>query len=107
MFVVEQSGKVVAHSMVRIESHPRLRLGVFATTYVCPEARRLGVASGLLRHGETWMRERGAQEAATGTAEANWPLIRLFEYHGYRITEQGRGMVRLSKSLMAADATMS
>ncbi len=61
---------------------------------------RLGVV------GEAWIRAQGMTEAVTWTSATNARLIRLYEKHGYAITERapskGTMMVRLAKVLAAA-----
>jgi GNAT superfamily N-acetyltransferase len=111
-----QAGEWAGHSIVRIERVGRgtewgeerstergkeqgAEFGLFSTTYVEPQFRRLGGASLLLQHGESWMLEQGMRSAATDTAEDNLGLIRTFEKHGYVITFGEKEMVRLSKSL--------
>jgi GNAT superfamily N-acetyltransferase len=103
-----QAGEWAGHSIVRIEREERgmewgeergAEFGLFSTTYVEPQFRRLGAASLLLQHGESWMLEQGMRSAATDTAEDNLGLIRTFEKHGYAITVRENEMVRLSKSL--------
>jgi GNAT superfamily N-acetyltransferase len=102
-----QAGDRVGHCIVRIEreeqgtergEEQRAEFGLFSTTYIEPQFRRLGAASLLLQHGENWMLEQGMRSAATDTAEENLGLIRTFEKHGYSITVRENEMVRLSKS---------
>ena len=103
-FVAEApGGELLGHTIVRVDeaegdAPPD---GLFATTYVTPEARRQGVADALLERGERWLLERGMTTLATATSESNHGLIRLFEGHGYAITLRvpERGMVRLSKTV--------
>ncbi|CAN0477795.1 unnamed protein product, partial [Phaeothamnion confervicola] len=54
VFVVE-ADRILGHTIVREEDGK----GLFSTTYVLPESRRLGVADALLDRGEEWMRSRG------------------------------------------------
>jgi len=99
--------EIAGHTILRIDSHPSgRRFGLFSTTYVRPDARRHGLADRLLERGEQWIRERGLDEAATWTSSANVKLIRLYEKHGYAITDSGMNgehrMVRLTKALDVA-----
>jgi len=104
VFVAEgAAGQVLGHTIVRLEptetdAPPE---GLFATTYVTPDARRQGVAEALLERGERWLLERGVTTLATATSETNQGLIRLFEGHGYAITLRvpERSMLRLTKAV--------
>jgi GNAT superfamily N-acetyltransferase len=82
----EESGNIVGHTMVRVESDPSVGsepVGLFATTYVDPGSRRSGIASALLSAGEGWMRDEGMTTAMTFTDPANAPLLALYARHGY------------------------
>jgi GNAT superfamily N-acetyltransferase len=80
--------------------------GLFSTTWIDPPQRRQGLADRLLDHGEAWIRGQRLGEAATWTSAGNQRLIRLYEKHGYAVTDtavnDGSPMVRLSKALPAA-----
>lgn len=100
VFVAETAETgIVGHTIVRVEHEGGRSFGLFSTTYVTPSHRRSGVASALLACGESWMRGRGMQSAATDTSVSNTKLIRLFEVHGYRITYSNGAMVRLRRPL--------
>jgi GNAT superfamily N-acetyltransferase len=103
-FVLEgDDGAIVGHTLVREEpGEDGAPVGLFATTYVLPAARRRGAATALLRHGEAWMRRRGLPQAWTYTADRNLPLIGLYQREGYVITLAVDAMVRLAKPLGAA-----
>lgn len=97
---------IAGHTILRIDAHPSgARFGLFSTTYVHPDARRLGLADRLLARGEAWIREQGLDEAATWTSSTNTKLIRLYQKHRYAITDGGQNgsswMVRLTRSLAA------
>jgi len=101
------AGAIAGHTILRIDSHSSgRRFGLFSTTYVRPDARRHGLADRLLDRGEQWIREHGLDEAATWTSSTNVKLIRLYEKHGYAITDSGMNgehrMVRLTKALDVA-----
>jgi len=99
VFVAEDAaGRIVGHTIVRVEAADGAPFGLFSTTYVAPEARRASVATRLLERGEAWMRERGLGAAETWTDPGNAKLIRLFEGRGYALTPAGE-MVRLSRPL--------
>jgi GNAT superfamily N-acetyltransferase len=96
VFVAEDDGAIVGHTIVRIEHDAeRGTHGLFSTIYVVPAARRKSTARSLLERGEAWMREREMREAATWTATTNVPLHELFEGLGYAIVEESGEMVRL------------
>ena len=100
VFVAEDDGAIVGHTIVRIE-HDAARgtHGLFSTIYVVPAARRKSTARALLERGEAWMREHEMREAATWTATTNVPLHELFERLGYTIVEESGEMVRLWRRL--------
>ena len=96
VFVAEQGGEIVGHTIVRVERDAeRGTHGLFSTVYVVPAARRKSTARALLERGEAWMREHEMREAATWTATTNVPLHELFERLGYAIVEESGEMVRL------------
>jgi N-acetylglutamate synthase-like GNAT family acetyltransferase len=98
VFVAEDDGEIVGHTIVRIE-HDAARgtHGLFSTVYVVPTARRKSAAVSLLERGEAWLREHEMSEAATWTATTNVPLHELFARLGYSIVEESGEMVRLWK----------
>jgi hypothetical protein len=80
------AGTVVGHTMVRSECGEATGpapVGLFATTYVVPGARRSGIASVLLHRGEQWMREHGLSTAMTFTNPSNTKLRALYTRHCY------------------------
>ena len=95
---------IAGHTILRLNTMPDGRVyGLVSTTYVAPTHRRAGLADRLLGRGEAWIREQGMTEAATWTSATNVRLIRLYEKHGYAVTESapndGTLMVRLAKAL--------
>jgi GNAT superfamily N-acetyltransferase len=100
--------RIVGHTILRISAMPDGRLyGLISTTYVDPAYRGSGIADRLLDRGEAWVRAQGMLEAATWTSATNMRLVRLYEKHGYAMTERaphdsGTMMVRLTKVLEAA-----
>ena len=102
----DDSARIAGHTILRIsEMADGRRYGLVSTTYVDPGHRRAGIADRLLDRGEVWIRAQGLVEAATWTSATNMRLIRLYEKHGYAVTEQapndGTMMVRLTKALAA------
>lgn len=83
VYVALLDRSVVGHTMVRADVIDEEELGLFATTYVAPEARRSGVASALLRAGESWMLTHGLRVAATFTDVHNERLLAFYASHGY------------------------
>src|SRR5262249_58949350 len=57
VFLAEAAdGAIVGHTIVRLDADDAgAPIGLFATTYVAPEARRRGVASCLLLPGQAWL----------------------------------------------------
>ena len=103
----DDPARIVAHTILRLNAMPDgRRYGLVSTTYVDPAHRRAGLADRLLDRGEAWIRGHGLAEAATWTSAINVRLIRLYEKHGYAITEtapnDGTMMVRLAKALAPA-----
>jgi len=103
-------GQIIGHTIVRIETDDAGRqYGLFSTTYVAPESRRLGVAAALLMHGEGWMQQQQLPESATWTSATNAGLIALYTRRGYAITQThihettATEMVRLSRKLADPD----
>ena len=95
---------IAGHTILRLNAMPDGRpYGLVSTTYVDPSHRRSGLADRLLDRGEAWIRAQGMAEAATWTSATNVRLIRLYEKHGYAVTETGANggttMVRLAKAL--------
>ena len=100
----DDPGFIVGHTILRLNMMPDGRVyGLVSTTYVDPAHRRAGLADRLLDRGEAWIREQGMTEAVTWTSATNVRLIRLYEKHGYAVTEtgvnDGTAMVRLAKAL--------
>ncbi|OWQ46176.1 hypothetical protein CDL60_16390 [Roseateles noduli] len=110
----DAAGRILGHTIYRIESDAgapsAAPFGLISTTYVVPEARRLGVAQRLLTHAEAWFREHRVPLACTWTSNTNSPLIGLYARNGYVEAERGPNqltqtmMVRLAKPL--AEATI-
>ena len=100
----DDAAVIAGHTILRVNAMPDgRRYGLVSTTYVDPAHRRAGIADVLLDRGEAWIRAQGLDEAATWTSAANVKLIRLYEKHGFAVSESGEkdgsGMVRLSKPL--------
>ena len=99
----DDPGFIVGHTILRLNTMPDGRIyGLVSTTYVDPAHRRAGLADRLLDRGEDWLRGQGMTELATWTSSTNVRLIRLYEKHGYAVTESGPNgetmMVRLTKA---------
>jgi GNAT superfamily N-acetyltransferase len=101
-------GAIAGHTILRLNAMPDgRRYGLVSTTFVHPDRRRSSIADALLERGEAWIRAQGMSEAATWTSATNVRLIRLYEKHGFAVTETGASdgtpMVRLGKALSAQD----
>ena len=93
-------GTLVGHTLVRLDKdHNEQSVGLFATIYVDPAARRQGVGAALIRAGERWMAAQGMATAATYTAPDNDKLHRLFRAHGYALTPLNADFVTLRRAL--------
>lgn len=100
VFLAELDGRVVGHSIVRVEPDAdQTDIGLFSTTYVEPAARRRGVAGRLLERGEAWMRARGMTIAVTYTDRANANLQALYIGRGYTLSDMPEDFVRLARTL--------
>lgn len=94
-----RGGGIGGHTLLRAEPWEQRQVGLFASTWVEPDARRRGVASALLEAGETWMRAQALTEAFTWTDPGNGPLLRLFEARGYSSSPLGYDWVVLRRVL--------
>lgn len=100
VFVAESTEHgIVGHTIVRRADDDGDLHGLYATTYVLPEARNVGVAGLLLNRGEAWMRNLSLPTAMTATSTRNAPLIALFEEHGFSVHDHHGEMLRLRKPL--------
>jgi GNAT superfamily N-acetyltransferase len=94
-------GQINGHCIVRKEIDEQgVPYGLFSTTYVEPQCRRLGIANSLLVQGEEWMRGLGLTVAATATSKTNKKLINMYFKHDYKIVVTTDEMVRLEKQLV-------
>lgn len=75
-----------AVGLIRIEREPE-RPGVFGiySMWVAPEARRRGIALGLLAEAERWIEAVGGREAELNVVDRETPAVRLYERAGYRL----------------------
>jgi len=106
LLAVNHAEEIIGHAIVRKERDlSEQSFGLFSTIYVAPEFRRLGIGNDLLKAGEDWFANQRLQSYATWTSSTNLKLIRLYEKHGYAITEQHRHettgtlMVGLTKNM--------
>lgn len=90
---------VVGHTIVRRADDDGDLHGLFATTFVLPEARSVGIGGLLLNRGEAWMRSLGLPAAMTATSTTNAPLISLFEEQRFVVHDHHGEMLRLRKPL--------
>ena len=104
----DPAGAIVGHTIYRIEAGPDdTPFGLVSTTYVVPQARRLGVAQQLLARAESWFRGHGLPQCCTWTSSTNAPLIALYARNGFTQVERALNelsrtpMVRLAKQLAA------
>ncbi len=102
----DPAGAISGHTIYRIETGAGdTPFGLVSTTYVVPEARRLGVAQQLLERAESWFRARGLPQCCTWTSSTNTPLIALYKRNGFAEAERAPNeltqtlMVRLAKPL--------
>lgn len=83
----EINGEMMGHSIFSIKKDAEdLTYGSFFSRYIAPEHRRMGLASQLLKDGEKWMQEMGAQYGLAQTHVKNFKLQNLFRKHGYKVT---------------------
>ena len=107
VLLATSDGEIIGHTIVRREAEAfAAEFGLISTTYVCPEFRGLGVATALLEAGERWFASLKLRSYATWTSSANSQLIKLYEKHGYTVTERhphevtNTLMVRLTKDVL-------
>ena len=83
--VAELDGRVVGY--IRLKPPTKLPENAHVIQVqglaVHPDARRHGVASGLLDAAEETLRERGARKLTLRVLSTNEPAIRLYERHGF------------------------
>lgn len=100
VLVAEQHDQIVGHAILRLEQDEHgTPFGLFSTIYVAPEFRRAGIATALIRAGESWMLQFDPPFSYTYTDEHNAPLINLFQNHGYSLAEVKNEFAVLKKSL--------
>jgi GNAT superfamily N-acetyltransferase len=102
IFLAEECDEFFGHCIVRIDHDDSGKeIGLFSTTYVAPDFRRLGIADALLIRGEQWMIEHGMTEALTYTSDSNTKLINLYRKHGYEVTvtDAEKQMIGMTKIL--------
>ena len=74
--------------------------------WVRPDARRQGVADGLVRTVIDWARNEGAHTVDLGVAEGNDDARRLYERHGF-VSTGGRTPLRHTPSVMEIDMALA
>jgi GNAT superfamily N-acetyltransferase len=107
--------RVAGHCIVRVEgrgagqaSPGDAGFGLIVTTYVCPPARRSGLAAMFLHEAEQWFVAQGLSHCGTWTSATNTPLIALYQKAGYTQVDSGpndltgTAMVKLGKCLAGA-----
>jgi ribosomal protein S18 acetylase RimI-like enzyme len=90
VFVSEENGKIEGYVFAALEplSWEALRgpAGFIHDIAVAEEARRRGIATGLMRAAIEWLREHGAPRVLLGAAASNAGAQRLFHRLGFRDT---------------------
>jgi GNAT superfamily N-acetyltransferase len=101
VFLLEaDDGHVAGQAIARVEHDvDGTRYGYFSTIFVEPESRRKGNAVTLVRHVESWFREKRMPKIVYNTAKDHKAIISLFSAHGYRITHAEDEMIQLTKIL--------
>ncbi len=102
----DDPGAIAGHTILRLNTMPGGRVyGLVSTTYIDPSRRRAVLAERLLDRGEAWLLAQGDGAGHLDLVDQHSRLIRLYEKHGYAITESGPNdgtmMVRLTKTLPA------
>jgi GNAT superfamily N-acetyltransferase len=96
----EHGGPIIGHAIVRLDDDGEGRpIGLFSTIFVASQARRTGIASTLIQHGEAWMRSHGMATSVTYTDKDNGKLQALFRRAGYELEPMPRDFVKLAKIL--------
>jgi GNAT superfamily N-acetyltransferase len=101
IFLVEDHhGEICAHAIARIERDGNSQsYGYFSTVFVDPTVRDRGIATRLILHVESWLREMSMPRVVYNTAENHSKLIGIFERQGYLITARQSTMAQLTKML--------
>jgi len=105
LVAVDATGKIVGHTIFRVEGSVASRYGLISTTYVVPDSRRSGIARRFLEEAERWFQQHGLDTCCTWTSSTNMPLIKLYKRNGYAEVDfgpedlTGTTMVKLAKSL--------
>lgn len=99
LLAADASGGIHGHLLARLEPGAPPRLGLVATVFVAPAARRRGIAGALFDAGEDWLRARGAEILAYDTAEDHAVMLRLLAARGYAVSLRApeQSMVRLTR----------
>lgn len=92
-----QDGDIIGHAIARIDHGSSV--GYFSTIFVEPSSRRLGLATGMMKHVENWFAENRVPKIIYNTADNHTALIGLFSSQGYKITHAESAMVQLAKIL--------
>lgn len=101
----DDDSTILGHTLVRVEHLDGTDVGLFATTYVEPSARRSGVASALLAMGAEWMRDHDMATAVTFTDPHNDKLLSLYARHGYTCERVDDEWARATRRLRPAADT--
>lgn len=98
VLVAEREGSVLGYVYAAMEpvSWKELRgpAGFIHDVVVDDQARRTGVAGGLIEAASAWLKERGAPRVVLWTAEKNVPAQQLFATRGFR-----RTMIEMTRDL--------
>ncbi|MBY0413048.1 MAG: GNAT family N-acetyltransferase [Bdellovibrionales bacterium] len=98
VFLIEnQDQEIVGHAIVRVDFGSSF--GYFSTIFIEPASRKNGLAKKLIKHVETWFKERKTPRIIYNTGTHHIAIIKLFESHGYKISLEQSEMVQLSKNL--------
>ncbi len=102
IFVATDGGRVVGHSIVRVDADDKGEpIGLFSTTYVEPKSRGRKIATALVQRGEAFLIDRGMRRLVTDTATTNVGLQDLFRKQGYTVFLARGDMLRMGKDIHA------
>lgn len=89
LVAVDADGRIVGHSMISRKVTPEGRpYGSFFSRFVDPGHRRRGIATRLMEEAMVWFGGFDWDHLLAHTHASNEPLRRLFERHGFRVTER-------------------
>jgi GNAT superfamily N-acetyltransferase len=90
--VDDETNQLIGHAIFSVKEDSDGRIyGSCYSRYVMPSFRRIGIASALLSAAEQWWTSKGAEYATAQTHIGNIALQKLFNNHGFSVSEEKTG----------------